>query len=321
VNRRDFLVAAATTSAAFARPAAAARLGGTPLALVTADLESRVLALNPVNGRIVKTIRTQAGPRSIESVGGKFAVVAHSTDATVSVIDVLKLEVRHVLDDVDEPRYTAAYPNGRLAFVTDSGAGGLLVVDLVRGQILARVLLGGPARHLGLSPRGRVLWVALGTKAERVAVVDVGDPRRPEVVAVFRPPFLAHDIGFARGGKRVWVTSGDQKRMALYDPRRREVLRMLDAGSPPQHVTFCGGRAQVSSGDDGTLTVHRLGDGRALRMTRIPAGSYNVQQGWGRVFTPSLSQGTLCALDEHGRLLLNVRAARSSHDACFVVSV
>jgi hypothetical protein len=165
-----------------------------------------------------------------------------------------------------------------------------------------------------------VLWVALGTKADRIAVVDVGNPRRPEVVARFRPPFLAHDVGFAPGGKRVWVTSGDQRRMALYDPRTREVLRVLEAGTPPQHVTFCGGRAHVSSGDDGTLTVHRLGDGRALRTTRIPTGSYNVQQGWDRVFTPSLSQGTLCTLDERGRLLLNVRAARSSHDVCFVVS-
>ena len=319
MNRRDFLIAAAA-SAALARPAAAARLGGTPLALVTADLESRVLALDPVTGRIMKTIRTQAGPRSIETVRNA-AVVAHSTDAAVSVIDVLKLEVRHVLEEVDEPRYTAAYPNGRLAFVTDSGAGTLLVVDVVRGRILARVALGGPARHLGLSPRGRVLWAALGTKADRIAVVDVGNPRRPEVVARFRPPFLAHDVGFAPGGKRVWVTSGDQKRIALYDPRTRGVLRMLEAGSPPQHVTFCGGRAHVSSGDDGTLRVHRLGDGRVLRTTRIPTGSYNVQAGWSRVFTPSLSQGTLCALDEHGRLLLNVRAARSSHDACFVVSV
>jgi DNA-binding beta-propeller fold protein YncE len=320
VNRRDFVLGAAAASAAFVRPAAAVRFGGTPLALVTADLESRVLALDPVTGRIVKTIRTQAGPRSIETVRNA-AVVAHSTDAAVSVIDVLKLEVRHVLGEVDEPRYTAAYPNGRLAFVTDSGAGTLLVVDVVRGRILARVALGGPARHLGLSPRGRVLWAALGTKADRIAVVDVGDPRRPEVVARFRPPFLAHDVGFAPGGRRVWVTSGDQKRIALYDPRTREVLRMLEAGSPPQHVTFCGGRAHVSSGDDGTLRVHRLGDGRVLRTTRIPTGSYNVQTGWSRVFTPSLSQGTLCALDEHGRLLLNVRAARSSHDACFVVSV
>jgi hypothetical protein len=49
----------------------------------------------------------------------------------------------------------------------------------------------------------------------------------------------------------------------------------------------------VKSGDDGTLRVHSL-DGRALRTIRIPQGSYNVENGWGVILTPSLSQGTLC---------------------------
>jgi len=57
-----------------------------------------------------------------------------------------------------------------------------------------------------------------------------------------------------------------------------------------------------------------------LRTTPIPAGSYNVQNALGVVLTPSLSQGTLCVLDERGRLLRRVQVAPSSHDACFVMS-
>ena len=30
----------------------------------------------------------------------------------------------------------------------------------------------------------------------------------------------------------------------------------------------------------------------SLRTTRVPVGSYNVQEGWGVVLTPSLSRGT-----------------------------
>ena len=99
MNRRDFLLAAAA-SAALARPAAAARLGGTPLALVTADLESRVLALDPITGKVVKRIPTLAGPRSIEAVRNT-AVVAHSTDAALTILDVVSLDVRHRLHEVD----------------------------------------------------------------------------------------------------------------------------------------------------------------------------------------------------------------------------
>ena len=40
-----------------------------------------------------------------------------------------------------------------------------------------------------------------------------------------------------------------------------------------------------------------------LHTARVPAGSYNVAQGGGWAFTPSLSQGTLCLLDARGRVL------------------
>jgi hypothetical protein len=85
-------------------------------------------------------------------------------------------------------------------------------------------------------------------------------------------------------------------------------------------VTFLGGVAYVASGDDGTVRVHSLADGRVLRTTSVPVGSYNVQQGDTLVLTPSLERGTLCILGRDGRLLHRVQVARSSHDACVVVS-
>jgi hypothetical protein len=81
-------------------------------------------------------------------------------------------------------------------------------------------------------------------------------------------------------------------------------------------VTFDRGRAFVTSGDDGTLRVHAL-DGRLLRVTAIPVGSYNIQRGPGRILTPSLAKGTLCVLDEAGDVMRRVKVASSSHDACF----
>src|SRR5205823_497719 len=100
----------------------------------------------------------------------------------------------------------------------------------------------------------------------------------------------------------------------------RRVLFAVDADAPPQHVTFLGRRAYVTSGDDGTLRVHATTDARLLRTTSVPVGSYNVQQGFGRILTPSLERGTLCVLDARGALVEERRVARSSHDACFVMS-
>jgi DNA-binding beta-propeller fold protein YncE len=309
VNRREFLAAAAAVPYSL-------RTGlAHPLALVTADTEATVVVVDPYAGRVLRRIATRPDPRSIERVG-ETAVVAHTAVGEVTLLH--RLEVAHVLRDFDEPRYTAGAPDGRHAFVSDSGRRTLAVIDLVRGVVITRLHLGAWPRHLSLDESGRTLWVSLGNEAERLAVVDVTRPAEPRLVRRIRPPFLAHDVGFVPGTRHVWVTSGDRGALAIYDARNGHVLRRLPAGSPPQHVTFRGGNAYVTSGDDGTLHVQSLEDGRVLASTAVPVGSYNVQAGGARILTPSLERGTLTVLDARGRLLRRIQVARSSHDACFI---
>jgi DNA-binding beta-propeller fold protein YncE len=318
VNRRQFVLAAAAAPFALRTPDAWA--GGTPVALVTADTQAHVAAVDLATGVVLRRIRTLAGPRSIEDVGGAIAVVAHTTGGAVSLVDGRTLEVRRVLRSFSVPRYTAAHPDGRHAFVTDSARGDVTALDVLRGRVVGRVAVGGPARHISIDATGKRLWVALGTKAELVAIVDVTRPARPRLIRRFAPPFRAHDVGFAPGSRLVWVTSGDRGAIVLHDRLSLRIVRRLGADAPPQHVTFHGDRAYVTSGDDGLLRVHDAHDGRLLHTTRIPLGSYNVQQGWGRILTPSLAQGTLCVLDARGGLRERVRVAPSSHDACFVMT-
>jgi DNA-binding beta-propeller fold protein YncE len=318
VNRREFLAAAAVAPFAL-RTALAAAGDRAPVAVVTCDTEARVAAVDATAGRVLRSIAVLPGPRSVESVGAHLAVVAHTAYGAVTILDGASLATRHVLREFEEPRYTAAHPDGRHAFVTDSGSADVVAVDAVAGKIVGRVHLVEWPRHVSLDPAGRTLWVGLGNASDRVAVVDVTQPARPRLVRYVRPPFGAHDVGWLPDGRAVWVTSGDRGAMAVFDARTFEPLRRLAAGAPPQHVTFGAGVAYVTSGDDGTLHVHSLRDGRAVRATTVPTGSYNVQHGYARVLTPSLAHGTLTVLDGAGRLLREVRVAPSSHDACFVV--
>jgi DNA-binding beta-propeller fold protein YncE len=319
MNRRQF-VAGAVTLPLGLRAAVDALAGGDPVALVTADTESRVAVVELSTGRIVRSIPTLPGPRSVESVAGRLGVVCHTAHGAVSLVDGPTLRVRHVLRGFEEPRYTAAAPNGRHAFVSDSGRHEVVTVDVLYGRAVARLAVGGPARHISIDPSGRMIWVSLGSKAEQVAVLDVSRPTAPRLLRRFRPPFLAHDVGIVPGGRHVWVSSGDRGALAVYDRRSGEVLRRLPADAPPQHVTFSGGSAFVTSGEDGTLRVQSLQDGRVLRRTTIPDGSYNVQEAFGWIVTPSLDRGTLCILDRGGRLRHRVQVAPSSHDACFVMT-
>ena len=257
-------------------------------------------------GHVYRRIPTAPSPFSIERVGDH-AVVAHTVSGRVTVLE------RHVIDGFGEPRYTAAAHDGRHAFVSDSGHTELVAIDVLRGVVVGRVKLSQWPRHVSLAPDGHTLWVGLGTASNAIAVVDVADPARPRHTATVKPPFLAHDVGFAPSG-RAWITAGEASTIAVHGGPT------LPADGAPQHVTFLGDRAYVTSGASGTLRVYHEPTARLLATTRIPVGSYNVQFAAGRVLTPSLDEGTLCVLDANGRILEKVRVAPSSHDACLASS-
>jgi hypothetical protein len=296
VDRRQFLAAAAFAPFAV-------RSGTLPgrVALVTCDAESRLALVDLRTFRIVGSIRTLPDPRSIETVGDR-AVLCHTAVGAISIVD--RHGVRHVLRGVEEPRYTAAHPDGRHAFVTDSGRSGVVVIDTVAGRILERVALPGWARHVTISRDGGRLWAGLGSAADHIAVVRTRPLERERLLA---PGFPAHDVGLAPDG-RLWVTSGAVPRLAVGAQRQ-------EADLAPQHVTFGAGRAYVTSGDSGTLHLQSH-DGCVLGRTEVPVGSYNVQFADGLVITASLSRGTLAVFDAAIRHLATIHVASSCHDAC-----
>jgi len=300
VNRRQFVAAAA--AAPFALRAgtlfAATRA---PVALVTCDLESRLAVVDLHTFRIVGHIPTHPDPRSIEKVGG-VALVCHTAVGVLSIVD--RTGVRHVIDGFEQPRYTAAHPDGVHAFVSDSIRTGVALVDVVRGKVLGRVPLPGWPRHITITPDAKTVWCALGSASTQVAVLSTSPFRH---TGMLTPGFPAHDVGHAPDG-RLWITSGADRVLAVDGARH-------PADLAPQHVTFGEGRAYVTSGDSGTLHV-QAPDGRILAETAVPNGSYNVQYQDGWVVTASLNRGTLAVLNGKARHLATIQVAASCHDAC-----
>ncbi len=320
MKRREFLAAALVVAAEPARALGAATGGGT-VALVTADLESHVAALDVSSGRLVKRIRTAPGPRSVESSPFGTVVVAHIPGGVVTIVDIATLAVRTALRGFAEPRYTAMHPSEPIAYVSDSERGEIVTIDLDRPAVVHRTQVPGPARHI--STDGRILWTALGSAADRIAALDLADPRRPKLARLITPPFPAHDVVFAPDGKYVWVTSGARNALAIYR-LAGGAPRVLAAGAPPQHVGFMLSHAYVANGADGTVQRRRL-DGAPVRSTRVPHGSYNVtcaqpERSFGpaAVVTPSLNEGTVAVLAPSGALRFVRHVTRSAHDACVV---
>jgi DNA-binding beta-propeller fold protein YncE len=211
LDRREFL--AMGLAAAPALAGWSARGAPAPLALVTADAEAHVAVVSLAGMRVVQRLATVGDPRSIERAPGGGAVVGHASSGAISLLAGRPLHVRRVLRGFGAPRYTAVRRDRDLAYVSDSGHGEIAVVDLAAGRVLRRVAVGDGARHLTLRPDGAELWVALGSSAAEIAVLDVRDPERPRLRGRVRPPFLVHDVGFSPSGRRVWVTAGREPRM------------------------------------------------------------------------------------------------------------
>jgi DNA-binding beta-propeller fold protein YncE len=320
MNRRQLLIAAAALPAALALPAAAAArgLGGTPLALVTADTEDRILAVRLTDMRVVRSLAVPHEPHGIEAVDllGS-ALVMSNESGTITVLDTAVPRVRRVLEGFGAPRYAAGDPRGRYAYVSDESAGQVIAIDVPSARVIGRVEVGEGARHISISWDGSRVVTALGSKAPRLALVDVTTPQRPRLVRTFPADDLAHDVGFTPDGTHVWISSGVDRRLAVHDAQTLRPLHAVPGDDPPQHVTFSEGRVYVASGDSGTLRTHRMADAALLRTQRVTTGSYNVCALDGRVVTPSLDDGRLTLLDSRG--LRSVHLAPHAHDACIVV--
>ena len=298
------------------------RAGGTPVGLVTAETLNQLVAVELPSGRVLKRLRMPRDPQNVE-VQTRLALVVSPAAGAVTLVDTQKLRVRKVLRGFGSPHIVAVAPSGEWAYVTDDARGQLVVIRLACGCVVRKVFVGYGAHHMSFSPDQQLLWVALGERAQSIAVVDTFKPERPRLIGHVDPHGLAHDLAFAPGGTRVWVTYDDRSRIGIFSARTGALLRTLPAGSPPQHVAFDpysnARHAYVTSGNDGTLRILSLRTGRLLRIVRTAYGSFNLGLYGGFVATSSLYRGMLIDLTGDGRVWLRKRVAPAARDVAVAV--
>ena len=291
------------------------RSGATPTALVTDGPGHAVVAVDLARWDVIAHIPIGAEPRAIEAQASGLALAICSHAGVVVLIDTASLRVVGELTGLELPRYAAIA--GQLAYVSEAGREAVAVIDLARRRVIRRVAVGGPARHLSLSPDRTRLWTALGTIAPAVARLDLAaDARRPRLLPALRLDHHVHDVVFAPARRAAWVSSAESDVVAIVDPATGAVRGTFRAGRAPQHIAFPADASSrlgwVTSGDDGVLREVDA-NGRHLRSVAVPVGSYNIDARW-RPLTPSLERGTLAS---PGRRPLRVSA--SAHDVAVCV--
>ena len=315
---------AALLLALLALPASshAAPQGGEPVALVTAETQNLLLAVDLPSGHVIRWLRMPADPENVET-NGSYGVVVSPRAGAVTIVGLRRLRKLKILHGFGSPHIALMVPRHELAYVTDDARGQLAVVDLVRRRVIRKVFVGIGAHHLAMSPDGTRAWVALGERARSITVLNTTALKAPRVIGHVDPGGEAHDLGFSPDGRSVWVTYNDRSSIGIFDEHTWRRVRVRPAGTPPQHIAFdqfsAARHAYLTSGSDGTLRILSIGTERTLRTVRTAPGAFNVTSGGGLVLTSSLTTGTLTKLDTNGRVLLRKHVAPAARDVALAV--
>lgn len=280
---------------------------------MTAETENRLLAVDLRSGQVRKRIALATDPENV-AADVHVAVVVSPHARTVTVLDRSSLRTVRVLGDFGSPHIPLISPNGAYAYITDDARGTLTTIRLSDATIISEIPVGRGAHHLTASPDGRQLWIALGESANTIAILDTSHPNRPRVIGRFHPGFPAHGLAFTPGSQRVWITSANGSNVEAFSSREHRPLFRVAVGPPPQHLAFDGPYAYLTSGYGNTIEKVALNDGRVLKRTNAPHGSFELDAADGYIATSSLLLGTLAIYNPQLDLLHTLRLAPTTRD-------
>lgn len=145
----------------------------------------------------------------------------------------------------DHPAHVVTDREGKLAFVTDSGAHLVRVFDLAAGKETARIATGRYPHGLRLSPDGGTLYVA-AMKSDAVSVIDVATLTETGRIKVGKGPV---QVGFTADGRRAFASLGGENHLAIIDTAKRELVGKVGVGRLPiqMHATPDGRQVYVAN--------------------------------------------------------------------------
>jgi YVTN family beta-propeller protein len=303
--------------------AAGNRLGGMPVALVTAESENELLAISLPGGAVLRRVRVAPDPETVVSQPSGPAVVVSPGSGTVTLLAWRSLRPITVLRAFRSPQLAAITPDGEWVYVTDAASGELSVIELAAKRVVDRVFVGKGAHHLAVSPDQRRTWVALGERASTIVALDTSRPNRPRVIWRFHPQVAAHDLVFSPDGRSVWVGSDTASYVSVLAAGNGGLLGKVPAGRPPQHIAFIPyrhPRAFITSGYGSSIEMVNPATRKLIRTRRLPYGSFNLATSGDLVVTCSLLNGDVTEFN--GAILarwMTVKAAPKTRDLAISV--
>ena len=320
VLRGVFAVLAVVLVGCYAFVGAAARAGGTPVALVTAESENELLAVSLPEGKVLRRVHL-IDPETV-ATGPNSEVLVVNPKGTVTLLDWRSLRPLAVFRGFRSPQIAVMTPDGEWAYVTDAATGELSVIELQTRKIVDRVFVGAGAHHLAVSPDFQRTWVALGETASTIVELDTSRANRPRVIGRIHLRVAAHDLAFAPDGRTVWVTSANAPYVSILNANSGRLVARVPAGPGPQHIAFgqyVHAPAFITSGYGSTIEMVSVATRKVLRRAGVPYGSFNVSTAGGIVVTTSLMNGEVTEFTDSLERWMDVKVAASARDVAVSV--
>jgi YVTN family beta-propeller protein len=208
------------------------------LLYVTAELDRKVLVVDPEAGRIIATIDHEGSGHWLAVLpDGSKAYVANKDDKPF--VSVLDLKTRKQIGTVPMPRGTqgiTASPDGSRVIAMDIGAPEIAVIDTATDTVLERIALADttdPAYKAYYSPDGEWLMTMAGSS---ISIFDAANLRAPQrTLKVGASPM---GIGFSADGKTALVANHGDGTVSVVDLATAAVTKTFKAGTGIETLTY-----------------------------------------------------------------------------------
>jgi len=208
------------------------------LVYVTAELDRKVLVVDPEAGRIVATIdHAGAGHWLAVLPDGSKAYVANKDNQPF--VTVLDLRSRRQIGTVPMPRGTqgiTSSPDGTRVIAMDIAAPEIAVIDTATDTVLERIALAdttAPAYKAYFSPDGKWLLTMAGST---LSLFDAADLRAPQrTITVGASPM---GIAFSADGGTALIANHGDGTVSVVDLAAAAIVRTFTAGTGIETLTY-----------------------------------------------------------------------------------
>jgi YVTN family beta-propeller protein len=223
---------------------------------------------------VTATVRVEGTLVDIAAPAGTtLTAVADATNNRLIVVDSAGATVR-TIPLPGRPIAQAADRSGRSpGRVYVSVPENVVVVNVVTGEFLGTIAVGGQPGDLSLNPAGSQLFVSLPA-AGQIAIVDTAESRA--LGTIFTGPSPAGSA-VSRDGSHLYVANAGANTVSVIEVSPRRVVHTIEVGANPRDVALSpdgGPFAYVANAGANTVSVIDLA--RNMVVKTVPVGSRPV---------------------------------------------